>query len=277
MSDSWSDIEVELIVADYFSMLEKELGGNQINKTEHRKKILPLLKGRSEGSIEFKHQNISAVLVELRQPFIRGYKPRFNYQKILVEKVVNYLQSNLSFEKNFEHFAEVAPLEKKTIIFENFIGEAPEKQQIAAEKELTYRRPMKINYLEREQNNRNLGMMGEEIVINYEKWRLIKLGKEKLSEQIEWVSKDQGDGLGFDILSKNENGTDRYIEVKTTKLTKDTPIFLSKNELDFSQEKSENFHLYRLFNFSEDPKMFTKQGSFDSFCRVEPIQFRGLF
>lgn len=277
MSDSWSDIEVELIVADYFSMLEKELGGIQINKTEHRKQILPLLKDRSEGSIEFKHQNISAVLVELRQPFIKGYKPRFNYQKILAEKVVNYLQSNLSFEKNFELFAEVVPSEKKNIIFDNFLGDAPEKQQIASEKELTYRRPIKINYLEREQNNRNLGMMGEEIVINYEKWRLIKLGKEKLSEQIEWVSKDQGDGLGFDILSKNADGTDRYIEVKTTKFTKETPIFLSKNELDFSQEKSENFHLYRLFNFSEDPKMFTKQGSFDSFCRIEAIQFRGMF
>ena len=63
--DAWSDIEVELIVAEYFSMLSKELSGKNYKKSEHRKKLLPLLNNRSEGSIEFKHQNISAVLINL--------------------------------------------------------------------------------------------------------------------------------------------------------------------------------------------------------------------
>jgi hypothetical protein len=67
---------------------------------------------------------------------------------------------------------------------------------------------------------------------------LINQGKEKLAEQVRWISKEEGDGAGFDILSRNLNGTDKYVEVKTTKLAKETPIFFTKNELDFSIENS---------------------------------------
>ncbi len=56
----WSDIEVELIIEDYFQMLQKELTGQEYNKTEHRNRLIKLLNNRSDGSVEFKHQNISA-------------------------------------------------------------------------------------------------------------------------------------------------------------------------------------------------------------------------
>jgi hypothetical protein len=58
----WSKTEVRLIVADYFDMLEEEVLGKPLNKTEHRKVLSPQLAGRSDGSIVFKHANISAVL-----------------------------------------------------------------------------------------------------------------------------------------------------------------------------------------------------------------------
>lgn len=58
----WSDEENDLIVADYFAMLVDDLAGRPYNKAEHRRALLPLLNERSEGSVEFKHQNISAVL-----------------------------------------------------------------------------------------------------------------------------------------------------------------------------------------------------------------------
>lgn len=91
MDISWSNKEVELIIADYFKMLTDELAGSSVNKAEHRRCLLPLLNNRSEGSIEFKHQNISAVLINLGQPYIIGYLPRFNFQKMLEEKVIEYL------------------------------------------------------------------------------------------------------------------------------------------------------------------------------------------
>jgi hypothetical protein len=61
----WSEQEVRLIVADYFAMLEAEVLGKPFKKSDHRKALAPKLLGRSDGSIEFKHQNVSGVLVEL--------------------------------------------------------------------------------------------------------------------------------------------------------------------------------------------------------------------
>lgn len=71
----WSAEKVRLIVAGYFEMLDAELIGIPFKKSEHRKALAKKLSGRSKGSIEFKHQNVSGVLVELGLPYIEGYKP----------------------------------------------------------------------------------------------------------------------------------------------------------------------------------------------------------
>ena len=42
-------------------------------------------------SIEYKHQNISAVLKGLGEDWIPGYKPAFNFQASLVDAVVRWL------------------------------------------------------------------------------------------------------------------------------------------------------------------------------------------
>ena len=52
---------------------------------------MPALDRRTKGSIERKHQNISAVLHEVGCPFIGGYKPLGNYQALLKEVVVRVL------------------------------------------------------------------------------------------------------------------------------------------------------------------------------------------
>ena len=127
------------------------------------------------------------------------------------------------------------------------------------------------------QNNRLLGEAGEDLILKYEKWRLIEAGKMSLADKIEWVSKEQGDGAGFDILSKNTNGTDRYIEVKTTKLSKETPIYLSRTELSFATLKQKDFFLYRVFNFDTSPQFFVKNGKYESFCQLQPQTFKGYF
>ncbi|MEO0658920.1 MAG: hypothetical protein AAFY74_15855, partial [Pseudomonadota bacterium] len=73
-SQAWTDAENDLIVADYLAMLSKDVAGHPYNKAEHRRQLLPLLNNRSDGSVEFKHQNISAVLKGLGEVWITGYK-----------------------------------------------------------------------------------------------------------------------------------------------------------------------------------------------------------
>ncbi len=277
MSD-WSNHEVELIVADYFKMLSDELSGNSYKKSEHRKALLPLLNNRSDGAVEFKHQNISAVLIRLGQPYIKGYLPRYNYQSILEDVVLNYLFNNLWIEEKFKSFADEEVRYKSLVNFELLVIEPPVLEVVMEPASPAYQRsPIKINYLEREQSNHILGESGEELVLNFEKWALIKDGKENLAEQVRWISKEEGDGAGFDILSKNKNGTDKYIEVKTTKLGKETPFFFSRNELLFSQKHVADYHLFRLFNFDSKAKMFTKTGSLDAICHSTPILYKGYF
>lgn len=70
--DDWSREEVEAIVADYLGMLALELAGSPYNKAEHRRSLAKRLNDRSEGSIEFKHANISAALIQAGLPFISG-------------------------------------------------------------------------------------------------------------------------------------------------------------------------------------------------------------
>ena len=64
---NWTDEELDLIVADYFAMLNDEASGSPYNKAEHNR-LLQQNIDRSKGSIEFKHQNISAVLLKLGIP-----------------------------------------------------------------------------------------------------------------------------------------------------------------------------------------------------------------
>jgi hypothetical protein len=275
--EHWSKLEVELVVSDYFRMLINELSGIPYIKSEHRKRLAPLLNNRSDGSIEFKYQNISAALIKLGQPYIKGYLPRYNYQALLEEVVIDWLYSNPYIEDNFRKFADKEIQNELIYDYGTLITPPPMTTDLAESEMLYSKKNMKVNYLEKEQSNTKLGELGEQFVLNYEKWALTQKGKENLAEQIKWISKEEGDGAGFDILSKNENGTDKYIEVKTTKLGKETPFFFSQNELNFSKKHSEKFHLFRLYDFERNVRMFTLGGSLNTICHSSPVLYKGYF
>src|SRR6185369_12997206 len=76
---------------------------------EHRRSLAPNLAGRSDGSIEFKHANISAVLTGLGLPYIEGYKPRGNYQSLLAMEVEAFLDKNPAFMEQLADAAMINP------------------------------------------------------------------------------------------------------------------------------------------------------------------------
>ncbi len=39
MPETWSNLEIELIVADYFNMLSNELADKPLNKAEHQRRL----------------------------------------------------------------------------------------------------------------------------------------------------------------------------------------------------------------------------------------------
>lgn len=274
----WTQVEDELIIADYFQMLDKELRGLPYNKSEHRRNLVKRLKKRNEGAIEFKHCNISAVLIKYGMPYIKGYQPRSNYQNLLEDEVLAVLQQRKSIVKVFNEFVkEKVEVEPATVRFDKWSTEAPERTEKPKKAHWAFN-PVKKNYLEIEQRNASTGNSGEQLVYDYEIWRLKKAKLPELAKQVKWVSRDNGDGAGYDILSRDVKGGKMFIEVKTTKLGKESPIFFSNLEFEFSKLNKSNFYLYRVFNVKEAPKLFIKQGQLGEIClRTEPISYKGYF
>ena len=130
-----------------------------------------------------------------------------------------------------------------------------------------------MNYLEREARNRSLGAAGELFVLNFERARLISQGKDALAGKIEHTSKTQGDGAGFDVLSYEESGVERLIEVKTTKYGRETPFFVSRNEVVVSEARAPTYQLYRLFGFRTEPRLFTLCGALSKTCRLSTTSY----
>jgi hypothetical protein len=278
MATDWSQAEVEATVSDYLDMLRLELADVPFNKAEHNRSLQGILAGRSRGSIEFKHQNISAILIELGYPYVEGYKPRSNYQELLREVVVSQLGSDAVLSALVHKVVE-RPVNKPPEIDDllKILVPAPEPEKVDRAREPrppVARMPRRPNYLEIEARNRSLGAAGEELAVQFEQRRLWSAGKKSLAEKVEHVSRTKGDGLGYDIESFEESGKPRLIEVKTTRFGAMTPFFVSRNEVRVSVERSEDYCLYRVFDFRVQPRIFTLPGAIEASCDLEPVEYR---
>ena len=279
MSLDWTPEEVAATVAAYLRMLTMELTGQAFVKSEHRRALHQLLPGRSEGAIEFKHGNISAVMIELGYPYIRGYLPRRNFQRqALFEEVARQIAARPQLE---EAAVKAVELPAEMPLVERFDGVRVEPPAL----ELKVREPeayrpsvlSQRDYLAREARNQSLGRAGEEFVVHYERWRLIQRGHGRLADRVEHTARDLGDGAGYDVLSFEEDGRERFIEVKTTAYAKETPFFISDGELSFASSHEMEFRLYRVFEFRRAPRLFELRGRPDSHCRLDPITYRASF
>lgn len=278
MPADWSQQEVAATVADYLDMLGHELRGEPFNKSEHNRRLQTLLNGRSAGAIEFKHQNISAILIEQGFPYIEGYKPRGNYQDLLRTEVLARLEADPRVIAAAEQLvtATVAVPTLRTSI-EGLIVPPPvpdRPDRVYERRALPMPPRLGINYLEREARNAALGAAGEEFVLGFEHRRLWEAGAKHLADRIEHSAKTRGDGLGYDILSFDPDGRERLIEVKTTAFGMMTPFFATAREVTVSSEHADTFQLYRLFRFRSDPKVFILAGSLRDTCTLDAVQYR---
>jgi hypothetical protein len=274
----WSQLECELIARDYLDMLVKELGGIAYSKAEHRRALQPHLQNRSEGSIEYKHQNISAVLIDLGLPYIRGYKPAFNYQALLASVISHHVTARrLQLERGAEESIQ-APTEPVAVDWATVLEEPPEMERAANSPRAREFQPRQYNYGERESQNRRLGESGEKFVIDYEKFRLERLGRGDLAKAIEWTSKERGDGTGYDVRSFNaQSDAELFIEVKTTNSGKYQPFIISDNEVAFSEERPDQYALYRVFEFRNRPRIFTLPGKVREHVNLVVRQYVATF
>jgi hypothetical protein len=265
-------------------MLGAELVGKPYSKAEHNASLRLLLDGRSKGSVEFKHQNISAVLIRMHLPYIHGYQPARNFQKtVLPEAIESYLLENPTFFDEIADGQILSPIRAPSTVdrpIEAYFESRPETiwGPPSDDKPWLSRRGKKIDFAQRDAANRTLGRLGEEFAMAIEKRRLRHCGRADLSEKVEWVAVTCGDGIGFDILSFDENnGTEQFIEVKTTGLGKHFPFYATATEVRCSEDRPEQFRLYRVFDFARRPSLFVIRGALSANCRLEAMSYQASF
>jgi len=244
---NWSDEELDLIVSDYFQMLNDEAAGRPLNKARNNR-LLQSKIDRSRSSIEFKHRNISAVLVRLGMPRITGYFPAENYQKTITASIDRYISQNPAVlhpenaANNGNTFAERAGL---------FVEPPPALSPVTPQREDIERLVRKFNPVERDFRNRKLGRDGEELVLNFERERLKQFERPDLVKKIR--------------------------EVKTTVGPDATPFYITRNELSFSSERPDAFRLCRVFDFSMHPRMFELAPPLEKFVHLSPLSYEASF
>jgi hypothetical protein len=245
--EDWTASELDAIVSDYFDMLACEKAGTRYVKTEHSMALMRLI-DRSKQSIEFKHCNITAVLQEVGEVGILGYKPRVNYQKAILDSIERHLEG-----RGIVQLTELPIVTPQAIrIVEAprpILGEVKQRRGI----EDLIRR---FDPVERDLRNRELGLAGEKLVVGHERRRLQEAGRGDLAGMVRHVSVEVGDGLGYDIESFDLDGARREIEVKTTRGTALTPFFISRNERIVSERRKETYRICRVHEFGVKPSMF---------------------
>jgi len=268
---NWADDELDAIIEVYFEMLSYELAGKPYVKARHGQDLMFRLQ-RTHRSVEFKNQNISAVLDKLGLPWIAGYKPKLNYQKAIIDAVDRYLS---------KHDAAIsAPTPQRQITEtpgEVFVPPPKPVLRQAAVPEPLRRLMQKFDPVRGDQLNRALGRAGEEFAVGLERRRLADAGRRDLAIRIRWTADEDGDGAGYDISSFDVEGRDRFIEVKTTNGSACTPFFLTRNELSAAAEFSENWMIYRVHQFANRPRIFMMTPPLDARARLSPETWRVTF
>lgn len=283
----WSAAENDAIVAAYFDMLADELAGRPFVKAERRRALESRI-GRGKASVEWKHMNVSHALELVGLPTIEGYKAAPNIQRSLVDAVERFLDARPEWQRLGLQREAVAPgmaeasalwrgaADAPPVPVLTFEDAAPDLMPHEAREPALERLARKFDPVERDHRNRALGARGEALVIDFERARLIRAGKERLAEQVRQVSLED-DGAGFDVLSFEPDGRERLLEVKTTAGGARTPFFLTRNEMATGERRPEAWRLARVYDAARRPRLFELTPPLADRLRLEAEVWRAGF
>lgn len=259
----WTEAEVQATVDDYLSMLVAEATGRDYSKAGHRRSLIKRLNpGRTESAIEFKHQNISAAMIDLGLPYIRDYLPRGNYQAALATEIQRRLEAGPSL------LTQIMPHRSSSDAGRTLQHTEPPPSRARA------RAGRHVDYGKLQEESRRVGALGEELVVHYERERLRDAGRPDLADDVQWIAREIGDGLGYDVRSFEPSGEDLYIEVKATALAAETPFYFSSAELDFARRHLQSYALYRVSRVDDSPQFFVLRGPAVTNLEMVPVTYQ---
>jgi hypothetical protein len=132
-----------------------------------------------------------------------------------------------------------------------------------------------IDFLEKAAEQKDLGDQGEALVKQREIEFLMEKGLPGKAALVDIVL----DGVGYDVLSFNEDENEKYIEVKTTTGSEYTAFYLTQNEIDFMRLNPDRYCIYRVFHYDEENnfgEFFELNGDIESQLLMKPIHYKVL-
>lgn len=137
----------------------------------------------------------------------------------------------------------------------------------------------KVNYEKEAKKYKRYGDRGEYIVWRAEIDRVMNdlhISRAKAEKKVQWLAQDS-DSYGYDILSVNPDGSDRYIEVKATSgKVGDMDFYYTENEHQKALEYKEDYYIYIVFEIlSKNPKIWRIQNPFlTNELELKPVQYK---
>lgn len=135
-----------------------------------------------------------------------------------------------------------------------------------------------INYSEQQTISQKIGDRGEELVLRNEIEKTTEWGlpNETLSK-VRRVSLESDD-YGFDILSFDQEGNERYLEVKTTKTNgKNFSFILTRNEFETAKYYGKRYSFVIVFDILSNPRIWYMGNPFVEEpykVKIQPTQYR---
>ena len=267
-ASAWADAEIQPTVATYFAMLRAELAGEPYVKAAFNREVQAATR-RSRGAVEYKFQNISAVLRDIGLPYVLGYRPLPNLQSALRTEVERFLARDPKIQR---------------LIDETPPPDVPSTAQLVEVDPPVMAPPntggrggittAAIDYLERQARNRDLGLQGERLVVEHERAWLSAHGRPDLAELVVHVPSTLGDGAGYDVSSFLLDGSPHHIEVKATRGSISAPFFLSANELRHALEHQAAYSIYRVFDLGLNPRFYKLTGDTEEILDLTPVSYQ---
>ncbi|WP_420630714.1 protein NO VEIN domain-containing protein [Candidatus Leptofilum sp.] len=104
-----------------------------------------------------------------------------------------------------------------------------------------------------QEKNLEIGELGEEFVLETERKNLLFNSKPALAKKVKQISKENV-AAGYDILSFDTEGREKYIEVKTSRGNRKT-FELTRNEREKARELGDSYWLYKVTDVETEPKL----------------------
>lgn len=268
---------IQSAVREYFTLLQAELCGRRWWASARPGGLFDRFHGEGRDRVDIHHRQISAILIGHGLPYLSGSRPLPDLDPALTDAVAAYLYNHPNvlelMEQDVFRPATSVPAvgDPEDIVISPPAGDELPRLEATLDRS---RLLAGVDFLAREQRNRSLATAGQKFVLAFEAARLRAQGLRAHADAIEHVTADDGDGPGYAIHSYGLDGSNRLIEVKTTRYGRETPFHVSAHEVSMSRRYGSRFWVYRVFSFRDRPRLYMLHGALEQGVTLEPTEYR---